>query len=142
MSGDRDPSGEPRDQGDSGLDSVDKKPVQPQKNERGDGVRAITPFELVALPREKRRLLLWLARKKKASLDEILNGVARDGEDADLEETLHDLLSSGHVEEIEVKGENLYRCQVRGQSGRRVTGMREDIWSRIDTRDSGESDHE
>jgi hypothetical protein len=142
MSRDKDPSGEPQDPDDPGLDSVKKKQIQSQKNKRGSGVRAITPSELVALPREKRRLLLWLARQKEASLDEILNGVARDGEDADLEDTLNDLLSTGHVEEIEVEGQSHYRCQVRGQSGRRVTGMREDIWSRIDSQDSDKSDRQ
>jgi hypothetical protein len=140
MSGQSTPSGAAREPEDPILDSVNEKSAKSQKNERDDDVKAITPLELVTLPTEKRRLLLWLSRQKEASLDEILNGVAHEGEDADLEDTLNDLLSSGHVKEIEVEGESHYRCQVRGQSGRKVSGMREDIWSRIDAQDSDKSD--
>jgi hypothetical protein len=140
MSGDSAPLDAMAESDDSGREAVDNKAVEPQKSERGARPRAIAPFELVALPEEERRLMLWLTRQKEATLDDILSGIAREEEETNLEDTLKDLLSSGLVEEFEVEGESLYRCQVRGQSGRRVSGMREDIWSRIDRQDSDRSD--
>ena len=136
MNGDNVTSSAKMEPDESGLNAADKKMSESQKSEKSGRIRAVAPLELVALPKQKRRLLLWLARQKEATFEEIVRGVALEEEDADLEETLQDLLTSGLIEEIEVKGENLYRCEVRGQSKRRVTGMRKDIWSRIDDQDS------
>jgi hypothetical protein len=110
--------------------------TESQDSEKKTGVRSLAPFDLVALPREKRRLMTWLTRRKTATLNEIISELGGDANQEEVANTLEDLLSSGYIETIEVEGESRYRCQVRGHSGRRLSGMRDDIWSRIDGQDS------
>ncbi len=115
---------------------TESQDTESQDTESNVGVRSLTPFDLVALPREKRRLITWLTRRKTATLNEIISELGGDSSEQEVANTLEDLLSSGYIETIEVEGESRFRCQVRGHSGRRLSGMRDDIWSRIDGQDS------
>ena len=140
MSEDKDILSQDRQMGESGPESSPGSESGQSGTSEEGGLRTVAPFELVAMPKEKRRLLLWLARRKMASKEDIIDGVSPGDDDENMEEILVDLLSSGYIQEIEVEGSSLYRCQVRGQSKRKVSGMRDDIWSRIDDKESDRSE--
>jgi hypothetical protein len=123
-------------------DSVNKNDAgNPDEQETAEAARdsggspatkPISPLDLVSLPRDRRRLLTWLARNRLATEEQIVDALAADSDEEELKTALEEFVDAGHIEIVDIEGENYFQCHVRGQSRRNMTSMSGDLWGRLD----------
>ena len=94
--------------------------------------KGLNPLDLItSMPDEQRKVINWLARRRRATAAEVAEGVGRS-----LEETngvLRELQKKGDLRQTRSKGELYYRVVFGGRTGQISGDLPADIWTRIET---------
>jgi hypothetical protein len=100
-----------------------------------DNPQGLAPTELTSLPDESRELITWLARRKMATLEEMVQALNRKRDS--IINTLEELLPKGYVKEMIIEGVKFYRVVFHAKPRRGPQGLGEDLWNQLDL-DAGE----
>jgi hypothetical protein len=120
----------PASAGGGALDSF-FAPAQPRDRPPDEEApKGLSPLELLALPRDQRQTINWLARKRQAPFAEIQ--AALESDPTELSQTLQSLEEAGYVRQALVEGQVVYRVVFGGTISRGGRGLDQEIWSVVE----------
>ena len=105
-------------------------PPENDDSSSAQNVKGLNPLDLLELPREQRKVINWIARRKQVRFDEIEKGLKIDRKE--LQATLSVLKKADYLHEALIDGEVYYRVVFRGKISRTARGVPEHLWARVE----------
>ena len=88
----------------------------------------IDPLDIVVLRGRQRKIVTWLSRNPRSSLQDLQKALEIPRED--LEGLLAELLEKNGIQSVDRDGETVYSAPIHGNASRRLRGFPEDLWKK------------